>query len=144
MPELSSYDYAIIRVVPRAEREEFINAGVVLFCPQQQFLGVRLLVDEDRLRALWPLIELDDVRRHLEAFPKISSGDPSGGPIAQLSQRERFHWLVSPRSTVIQISPVHSGLCQFPEQTLEQLFRGSVECSAIQPPLESARQPPLS
>ncbi len=128
MLELSSYDYAIIRVVPRAEREEFINAGVVLFCPQRQFLGVRMLVDEQRLLALWPSLELDAVRRHLEAFPKISSGDSSGGPIAQLSQRERFHWLVSPRSTVIQISPVHSGLCESPEQTLEQLFKGSVEC----------------
>ena len=128
MPELSSYDYAIIRVVPRAEREEFINAGVVLFCPEQKFLGVELRIDEDRLRALWPEIEMEAVRRHLEAFPKISSGDASGGPIAQLSQRERFHWLVAPRSTVIQISPVHSGLCRSPEQTLEQLFKGSVEC----------------
>jgi hypothetical protein len=128
VPELSSYDYAIIRVVPRAEREEFINAGVVLFCPEQKFLGVELRIDENRLLALWPEIELDAVRRHLEAFPKISSGDASGGPIAQLSQRERFHWLVSPRSTVIQISPVHSGLCKSPEETLEQLFRGSVDC----------------
>ena len=127
MPELSSYDYAVIRVVPRAEREEFINSGVILFCPEQKFLDVRLRVDEARLRALWAEIDIDSVRRHLEAFPKVCSGDPSGGPIAQLSQRERFHWLVAPRSTVIQISPVHSGLCESPEKTLEQLFRGSVQ-----------------
>jgi len=128
LPELSSYDYAVIRVVPRAEREEFINSGVILFCPEQRFLDVRMHVDEPRLRALWPEIDMDSVRRHLEAFPKVSSGDPSGGPIAQLTQRERFHWLVAPRSTVIQISPVHSGLCKSPEKTLEQLFRATVQC----------------
>jgi hypothetical protein len=128
VPELSSYDYALIRVVPRAEREEFINAGVILFCPEQQFLDVRLHMDEGRLRALWPEIDMDLVRRHLEAFPKVCSGDPAGGPIAQLTQSERFHWLAAPRSTVIQISPVHSGLCESPERTLEQLFRGSVQC----------------
>ena len=126
MPELSSYDYAVIRVVPRAEREEFINSGVILFCPEQQFLDVRLQVDEERLQALWPEIDMDPVRRHLEAFPKICSGDPSGGAIALLSQSERFHWLVSPRSTVIQISPVHTGLCESPAETLEQLFRSTI------------------
>jgi hypothetical protein len=124
--ELSSYDYALIRVVPRAEREEFINSGVILFCAEQQFLDVRLHIDEMRLVALWPEIDLDLVRRHLEAFPKICSGDPSAGPIAGLSQSERFQWLVSPRSTVIQISPVHTGLCESPARALEQLFRGSV------------------
>jgi hypothetical protein len=128
VPELSSYDYAVIRVVPRAEREEFINSGVILFCPQQQFLDVRLRIDEGRLRALWPEIDLDSVRRHLEAFPKVCSGDTSAGPIAQLTQRERFHWLVAPRSTVIQISPVHSGLCESAQKTLDQLFRSSVQC----------------
>ena len=126
MPELSSYDYAVIRVVPRAEREEFLNAGVILFCPEQQFLDVRLLVDDRRLQALWPEIDMDLVRRHLEAFPKICSGDPSGGAIALLSQSERFQWLVSPRSTVIQISPVHTGLCESPAETLEQLFRSTI------------------
>jgi hypothetical protein len=124
--ELSSYDYALIRVVPRAEREEFINSGVILFCAEQQFLGVRLHMDERRLRALWVEIDMDLVRRHLDAFPKICSGDASGGTIAGLSQSERFQWLVSPRSTIIQISPVHTGLCESAEATLEQLFRGSV------------------
>lgn len=131
MPELSSYDYAVIRVVPRAEREEFINSGVILFCAERHFLDVRLQIDERRLRALWPEIDMELVRRHLEAFPKICSGDPSGGAIAALSQSERFQWLVSPRSTVIQISPVHTGLCESPEptpeRTLDQLFRGSVQ-----------------
>jgi hypothetical protein len=112
--------------VPRAEREEFINSGVILFCPEQQFLDVRLRVDESRLMALWPDIDMEIIRRHLESFPKVCSGDPSGGPIALLNQRERFHWLVSPRSTVIQISPVHSGLCESPGKTLDQLFHGSV------------------
>jgi hypothetical protein len=127
VPELSSYDYAVIRVVPRAEREEFINCGVILFCPEQRFLESRLRVDEQRLQALWPELDLDLVRRHLDAFPKICSGDSSAGAIAQLTQRERFHWLVAPRSTIIQISPVHSGLCESPGATLEQLLRGSVQ-----------------
>jgi hypothetical protein len=126
VPELSSYDYAIIRVVPRAEREEFINSGVILFCAEQQFLGVRLHLDEQRLRALWPEIDMDLLGRHLDAFPKISSGDPAGGAIAGLSLSERFQWLVAPRSTMIQISPVHTGLCESAELALDQLFRASV------------------
>ncbi|HEU4635254.1 MAG TPA: DUF3037 domain-containing protein [Edaphobacter sp.] len=124
MPVPSSFDYALVRVVPRVDRGEFINAGVVLFCLQHRFLAASVRVDEARLRALWPSIDLDLVRRHLEAIPRIASGDPSGGPIARLSQRERFHWLVSPRSTVIQISPVHTGLCEEdPQAALEQLTK---------------------
>jgi DUF3037 family protein len=123
VPELSSFDYATLRVVPRVEREEFVNAGVIVFCLDQDFLGARVHVDEPRLQALWPEIDAGLVRRHLEAFPKICSGDPAAGPIARLTRRERFHWLVSPRSTIIQVSPVHSGICESPEQSLEQLFR---------------------
>ena len=118
----SSFDYALIRVVPRVELEEFVNAGVVLFCPEQRFLGARVHVDESRLKALWPDIDVDLVRQHLEAFPKICAGDASAGPIASLSFRERFHWLVAPRSTLIQVSAVHSGLCEDPERELRQLF----------------------
>jgi hypothetical protein len=124
---LSSFDYAVIRVVPRVEREEFLNAGVVLFCLQQRFLQARVQVQEKRLRALWPHLDLQTVRLHLEAFVRICQGDLDAGPIARLSQRERFHWSVAPRSTMIQVSPVHSGLCDDPEVVIEQLFRKLVE-----------------
>ena len=123
MPEQNSFDYAVIRVVPRVEREEFVNAGVILFCLEQKFLEARIQLDESRLKALWPDIDIDLVRQHLEAFPNICKGDPSSGPIAKLSQRERFHWLVAPRSTMIQVSPVHSGLCENPENAMERLVR---------------------
>lgn len=122
MPVPSSFDYAIVRVVPRVERGEFINAGVIVFCLEHRFLEASVRIDEGRLRALWPAIDLDLVRRHLEAIPRVAAGDPSAGPIAQLSQRERFHWLVSPRSTIIQVSPVHTGLCEErPVNVLEEL-----------------------
>lgn len=122
MPVPSSFDYAVVRVVPRVERGEFINAGVIVFCLERKFLEARVVVDEARLRALWPEVDVDLVRRHLEAIPKIASGDAAAGPIARLSQRERFHWLVSPRSTMIQVSPVHTGLCEEgPEGMVEEL-----------------------
>jgi hypothetical protein len=121
VPVPSSFDYAVVRVVPRVEREEFINAGVIVFCLERRYLEARVVVDEPRLKALWPELDVEIVRRHLEAIPKIAAGDQSGGPIARLSQRERFHWLVSPRSTIIQVSPVHSGICDEPENTVEQL-----------------------
>lgn len=126
MRTLSSFDYAILRVVPRVEREERINAGVILFCLERDFLQARVELDEARLRALWPETDVELVRQHLEAIPRICAGRPDGGPIAKLSQRERFHWLVSPRSTMIQVSPVHSGLCEQPERTLDELFRRMV------------------
>jgi hypothetical protein len=116
----SSFDYAVVRVVPRVERGEFINAGIIIFCLEHRFLEAQVQVDEARLKSLWPEVDIELVRKHLEAIPKICAGDTSAGPIARLSQRERFHWLVSPRSTIIQVSPVHTGLCEFPERTLEQ------------------------
>jgi hypothetical protein len=118
----SSFDYALVRVVPRVELEEFINAGVILFCMEQRFLGARIKVDEARLKALWPELDIELVRKHLETFPRICSGDPGAGPIARLPVRERFHWLVAPRSTLIQVSAVHSGICTVPERELENLF----------------------
>jgi hypothetical protein len=118
----SSFDYAVVRVVPRVEREEFINAGVIVFCLEKNFLAARVRVNEERLKAIWPDVDVDLVRRHLEAFTKVSAGDPSAGPIAKLSLRERFHWLVSPRSTMIQVSPVHSGICGDPAKSLDRLF----------------------
>ena len=126
MPALSSFDYAVIRVVPRVEREEFVNAGVLLFCLERDFLQARVEVNEPRLRALWPETDVELVRQHLEAIPKICAGSPDGGPIARLSLRERFHWLVAPRSTIIQVSPVHTGLCESPERALEELFQQTV------------------
>jgi len=122
MPALSSFDYAILRVVPRVERGELVNAGVILFCLEKDFLAARVEVNEPRLRALWPEIDLELVRQHLEAIPKICAGSPDAGPIARLSLRERFHWLVAPRSTMIQVSPVHAGLCDQPERALDELF----------------------
>jgi hypothetical protein len=123
----SSFDYAVVRVVPRVERGEFINAGVIVFCLEHRYLEARVQVDEARLKALWPEIDIELVRKHLEAIPKICAGDESAGPIAKLSQRERFHWLVSPRSTMIQVSPVHTGLCEDPGMTVEQLSRRLLE-----------------
>jgi hypothetical protein len=126
VPALSSFDYAIVRVMPRVERGELINAGVVLFCLQRDFLAARVEVNGPRLQALWPGTDLELVRQHLEAIPRICAGGADGGPIARLSLRERFRWLVAPRSTMIQISPVHAGLCEAPERALEELFRQMV------------------
>ena len=123
MPAPSSFDYAVIRVVPRVEREEFLNAGVIVFSFTRDFLGARVHVDDQRLRALWPEVDLALVQQHLDAITRICEGRPDAGPIAQLTQRERFHWLVSPRSTMIQVSPVHSGLCDDPAATLDHLFQ---------------------
>jgi hypothetical protein len=126
VPMRSSFDYAVVRVMPRVERGELINAGVILFCLERDFLQARVEVNEPRLRALWPATDLDLVRQHLEAIPRICAGAPEGGPIARLSLRERFRWLVAPRSTMIQVSPVHAGLCDQPERALDELFRQMV------------------
>ncbi len=123
MPVLTSFDYALLRVVPRVEREEFVNAGLNEFCLERQFLEARVTVEEARLRALWPGLDVELVRQHLEAIPKICAGDLCAGPIARMSLRERFHWLVAPRSTIIQVSPVHSGLCDSPQRTMGQTMQ---------------------
>ena len=123
MLDLHSYDYAIIQVVPCAERRESANAVVILHCLERAFLQSRVHIEERRLLVLWPDLDLDTIRPHLEAFPKICEGDPNAGPIARLSRRERFQWLVAPRSTVLQVSPVHSGMCESPRDTLDELFR---------------------
>jgi hypothetical protein len=121
VPTPASFDYAVIRVVPRVERQEFINAGVVVFCLEKRYLAARIHLDEARLRALWPEIDVDLVRQHLEAIPRICAGDPAAGPIALLSQRERFHWLSAARSTIIQPSAVHSGICESTDDLSERL-----------------------
>lgn len=123
---LSSYDYAIVRMVPRVERDEFINAGIILFCRTRRYLAGRIELDEQRLLALAPLVDMEEVRHHLQVIPRVCAGDASAGPIALLSLAERFHWLVAPRSTVIQTSPVHSGLCADPDAALEHLLTATV------------------
>lgn len=107
---------------PASTGAKLLNAGVILFALERDFLAARVQIDEPRLRALWPDTDLDLVRQHLEAIPRICAGQPDAGPIARLSLRERFHWLVAPRSTIIQVSPVHSGLCDHPERALAELF----------------------
>ena len=116
-----TFDYAILRVVPRVDREEFINAGIVVFCLEKRYLEARILLNPERLKALWPEVDVDLVRAHLDAIPRICAGDPTAGPIAKLSLRERFHWLTAPRSTVIQPSPVHTGVCDSADGVLDRL-----------------------
>ena len=118
----SPYQYAIIRVVPRVERGECLNAGVVLLCRSKAFIGARTELDEARLAALAPGMEPGAVRPHLVAIERVAAGDPAGGPMAGLSIPERFHWLVSPASTIIQPSEVHTGLTGDPAAELEHLF----------------------
>jgi Protein of unknown function (DUF3037) len=117
-----TYDYAIIRVVPKVEREEFVNVGVVVSCPARGFLEARVELDEPRLLALDPTLDLETIRAHLATVPAVCAGGEPAGPIGQLSQRERFHWLVAPRSTVIQTSPVHTGCCKDPAAVLGHLL----------------------
>jgi len=116
------FQYAIVRVVPRVERGECVNAGVVLFCRPLRFLAARVELDEQRLRALAPDADLGAVHRHLDALVRIAAGDPEAGPIAALPASERFHWLVAPSSTIIQSSPVHTGLSDDPAGELEHLM----------------------
>ncbi|GCE19257.1 DUF3037 domain-containing protein [Dictyobacter kobayashii] len=123
MPATSSYDYAIIRIVPGVERGECINVGVILFCRTRRFLGARIHLDEARINAFAPHLDLKAVQIQLDHLLLVCSGKEGSGPLGQLSQSERFHWLVSPRSTIIQTSPVHSGLCQQPESALDSLLQ---------------------
>jgi Protein of unknown function (DUF3037) len=118
----NSYDYAVIRVVPRVERAEFINAGVILWCSAKDFLEARIELNEVRARALDPSLDLDAVRKHLASIVVICAGGPEAGAIGRLSKRERFDWLVAPRSTIIQTSSVHTGRCTDLHQALERLL----------------------
>lgn len=115
----ASYDYAVVRVVPYVARAECINVGVILFCRTKRFLDLRIELDTQRLTALAPDCDVAQIQAHLDILLQICAG---AGPIGGLSQADRFHWLVSPRSTVIQISPVHSGLCTDPETVLAHLL----------------------
>ena len=124
MPERprSQFQYAIVRVVPRAERGECLNAGVVMLCRPRRFLAAKVGLDEARLRAIAPDADPASILPHLAAIERIAAGDPAAGPLALLTAAERFHWLVAPSSTVIQPSEVHTGLCEDPAEELEHLF----------------------
>ena len=135
MPTHSSYDYAIVRVVPRVEREEFINAGVIVSCPAQDFLSARIELDESRLLALDASVDLETVRANLASIPLLCAGGAAAGPIGKLSPRERFHWLVAPRSTIIQTSAVHTGRCDDLASALEHLLDRMVR--PLAPPASS-------
>jgi hypothetical protein len=122
VPGEHTYDYAIIRVVPRVERGELINVGVILSCPAAGFLDARIELDPARLLALDPSLDLDAARAHLEVIPRVCRGGVDAGELGGLAQRSRFHWLVSPRSTIIQMSPVHTGRTDDPAKTLQRLL----------------------
>jgi hypothetical protein len=117
----SVFQYAIVRVVPRVERGERLNVGVILLCRPRRFLGARVRLDEARLAAFAPGLDPDLLKPHLTAIERIASGDPAAGPIAALGPPERFHWLVAPASTIIQPSEVHTGLCDDPAAELDHL-----------------------
>ena len=122
MPAEHTYDYAIIRVVPRVERGEMINVGVILSCPGLDFLDARIDLDAPRLMALDASLDIEATRANLDIIPRVCRGGLEAGPLGELPQRARFHWLVSPRSTVIQVSPVHTGRTSDPAATLERLL----------------------
>ena len=126
MPAEHTYDYAIIRVVPRVERGELINVGVILSCPAVGFLEARIDLDASRLLALDPSLDVEATRANLEIIPRVCRGGPEAGEIGALAQRNRFHWLVSPRSTIIQMSPVHTGRTGDPAKALERLLETMV------------------
>jgi hypothetical protein len=118
----ASFDYAVLRVVPRVERQEFLNVGVIVFCREKRFLQAQVHVDETRLLLLWPQLDIDAIREHTRAVVRICEGEASGGVIAQLSQSERFHWLTAPRSTMMQTSAVHTGICNETDALLDRLY----------------------
>ena len=125
--ERAPFAYATIRVVPRVEREEFVNVGVVLYSRPRAFLGVQARLDGDRLHALWPELDLDAVARQLDVIRLVAAGDPAGGAIALLPAAERFGWLSAPASTILQPGPVHAGLASDPESALDELFSELVD-----------------
>lgn len=122
MPDRRSFEYAVVRVVPRVERGECFNAGVVVWCRSLMWLGARVALDHARLVALAPDADVPMIAAHLESIEKIAAGGAQAGPIGSLEAPERFRWLVAPRSTTIQVSDVHEGLCEDPAQALAHLF----------------------
>ena len=130
VPAADPFSYLMLRVVPSVERGERINVGVVLFCRQRRFLGTRVELHPARLTALAPDVPVREISEHLVALMRIAEGAPEGGPIAALSQSERFGWLAAPSSTIVQASEVHTGLCRDPVATLDGLFTRLVAIAA--------------
>jgi hypothetical protein len=137
MHDHDMYDYAIIRIVPKVEREEFVNVGVIVACPARGFLEARIELDESRLIAVDPTLDIETIRTHLASIRTVCAGGEEAGPIGRLSQRERFHWLVAPRSTIIQTSPAHTGCCKDPAAVLEHLLDTMVRPSRVKSPTET-------
>jgi hypothetical protein len=125
------FQYAIVRIVPDIARGEFVNAGVILMCRTKRYLGARVGLDEGRLAAIAPDLSPDTVRPHLAAIVRIADGEPEAGPIAALTLAERFHWLVAPSSTMIQVSETHTGLCADPAIELDHLYEALVGPSSV-------------
>lgn len=128
MQESHLFEYAILRIVPRVEREEFMNVGVILYCKKHAFLQTKFTIADRRLMALCPKVDLAEIKTHLRALEQISVGDIQAGPIAALDAASRFRWLTAKRSTVVQTSPVHPGLCKDPLETLNRLHDQLVLC----------------
>jgi hypothetical protein len=126
MPALRTYDYAVVRVVPRVERGEFVNAGIILSCDVERILLAAIELDEKALLCLDARVDLDLVEKALASIPTICAGGDAAGDIGKMSPRERFHWLVAPRSTIVQTSPVHTGQCADPAAALEHLMQTMV------------------
>lgn len=122
MPELHLFEYAVIRIVPRVEREEFLNAGVILYCEAQKFLKVKFTLDTQRLWSLCSDIDIATLEQNLLSFERICKGSTNAGPIGKLTIRERFRWLTATRSTVMQTSKAHPGFCKDAAEKLDQLF----------------------
>jgi hypothetical protein len=126
MPDKHLFEYAILRIVPRVEREEFLNVGVILYSRELQFLQCLYTLDRERLQAVCGSLDCNEVEEHLQSFEKICHGDPAGGPIALLDPASRFRWLTATRSTIVQTSRVHPGFCSDPLQTLHKLHEQMV------------------
>jgi len=122
MQDKVTYEYAVIRLVPKVEREEFLNIGLILFSKRKKYLGIKYRLDAERVKALAPDTDIEMVRKYLEAWEKVCKGAPLGGPIGMQELPFRFRWLVAPRSTIIQSSRPHPGLCTDPARVLEELF----------------------
>ncbi len=126
MQEQFLFEYALIRVVPRVEREEFMNIGVILYCAKQKFLKIHYILDESRLGALCAALDVNELHQHIKALEHICEGGKNSGPIGQLDLPSRFRWLTATRSTILQTSKVHPGFCIDPNVTLEKLYRTMV------------------
>jgi hypothetical protein len=127
MPGNHLFEYAVVRVVPHVEREEFLNVGVVLYCKDQKFLGTKFELDENRIRIFCDALDIDELKQYIASFEKVCRGGNDAGPIGKLNMAERFRWLTAARSTTLQTSKVHPGLCEDAAEMLERLFNQLVK-----------------